>query len=64
MDKLQMAHDFSMEVILKIQETLELLTPIAGLASIIIIGIIEIVIICIVIASFIKDCLERRDRRR
>ena len=64
MDKLQMAHDFSMEVILKIQETLELLMPIAGLATIIIIGIIEIIIICTLIASIIKNCLERRDRRR
>lgn len=61
MDKLQMAHDFSMEVFLKVRETLELLIPTAGLAIIIIIGII---IICSRIGSIIKKSLELRDRRR
>ena len=61
MDKLQMAHDFSMEVFRKVQETLELLIPTAGLAIIIIIGIL---IICSGIGSIIKNVLELRDTRR
>lgn len=61
MDKLQMAHDFSMEVFRKVGETLELLMPTASLAIIIIIGIL---IICSGIGSIIKYSLELRDRRR
>ena len=61
MDKLQMAHDFSMEVLLKIQEAAELLMPIVGLISIIILCIVMTVLILILV---IESIINARDKRK
>ena len=61
MDKLQMAHDFSMEVFLKVGETLKLLIPVAGLFTIIALGITTaIVLLCKAIACIIDLINKRR----
>ena len=61
MDKLQMAHDFSMEVLLKIQEAAELLMPIVGLISIIILCIVMTVLILILL---IESIINARNKRK
>ena len=61
MDKLQMAHDFSMEVLLKIQEASELLMPIVGLISIIILCIVMTGPILILV---IESIINARDKRK
>ena len=61
MDKLQMAHDFSMEVLHKIQEASELLMPIVGLISIIILCIILTIVITIFVVESIQEARNRRD---
>lgn len=61
MDKLQMAHDFSMEVLLKIGEALELLMPIVGLISIIILCIVMTVLILILV---IESIINARNKRK
>ena len=60
MDKLQMAHDFSMEVLLKIQEAAELLMPIVGLISIIILCIILTIVNTIFVVKCIIDLINKR----
>jgi hypothetical protein len=60
MDKLQMAHDFSMEVLLKIQEASELLMPIVGLISIIILCIILTIVITIFVVESIQKARNKR----
>ena len=60
MDKLQMAHDFSMEVFLNIQEALELLMPIVGLISIIILCIILTIVITIFVVESIQKARNKR----
>lgn len=60
MDKLQMAHDFSMEVLLKIGEASELLMPIVGLISIIILCIIMTVLILILVIESIINARYKR----
>ena len=60
MDKLQMAHDFSMEVLHRVIETIELLIPIACLITILALGItIAIILLCSAIARII-DLINRR----
>ena len=61
MDKLQMAHDFSLEVLHRFIETLELLFPIPCLFTILALGItIAIVLICNAIACIINLINKRR----
>ena len=60
MDKLQMAHDFSMEVLLKIQEAAGLLMPIVGLISIMILCIILTIVITIFVVECIIDLINKR----
>lgn len=61
MDKLQMAHDFSLEVLHRTMEIIELLIPVAGLFTIIALGITTaIVLLCKAIACIIDLINKRR----
>lgn len=61
MNKLQVAHDFSMEVLHRFKETIELLIPIAFLFTILALGItIAIVLLCQAIACIIDLINKRR----
>ena len=61
MDKLQIAHDFSLEVLLKIREASELLMPIVGLISIIILCIVMTALILILV---IESIINARNKRK
>ena len=60
MDKLQMAHDFSMEVLHRLIETLELLIPIACLFAIIALGIMAAIVLLARAIECIIDLINKR----
>ena len=61
MDKLQMAHDFSLEVLHKFIETIALLMPIAYLLAILTLGITTAIVL---LASAIERIIDLINRRR
>ena len=60
MDKLQMAHDFSLELLHRLIEAIELLIPIAGLFTIIALGITTAIVLLATAIERIIDLINKR----